>query len=628
MITRLFKTNWPVLPALLVFSYLAYKLNFVQDDAYISYRYVANFLDGHGLVFNIGERVEGFTNFGWVIFLILWGAFGFDYILISQIAGFIFGAGIVVLSYKTAVQVFEKEKLAAILAVLLVGFNMSLAYWSPAGLETAAFSFFVMWSFYALIKESRWLVFSILMAVWIRPDGVVVAAVIMLAEAIIKKRFPRFSFSCIAVAFVLSLPFVVFKIIYYGSIFPNPFFAKTGFNIAQLQNGLEYTWRYLTHYGFYGVPLLISLFCYRRFSKNGKAIFWVTILYLVYIILVGGDVLKVHRFFLPIFGTMSILSSLSLWEAFSRSSHITRRSFFVLIGAAMIVLTVYLPAEFVLRYNRVERMFVQKMRAKANNMLASDSTNFSVALPTIGIFGYELLGHKIIDMLGLTDSTIARHSEQPIPGMETTWKETKHNSKYLLSSAPDYIIFSTDMKPSAPAERALMLFPQFLECYRTIGWFYQSDTTAEFGVLIVAFRRVKDITGELVPTYPVEWVQNYKLGLDEYTRKNYKLSNQYLERAIKASPEPYYPYPIYQMAFNHMQLGNHDRAIKLNELVLEMDSTIFESHKDLYIYMRYNQKLERAELHKRWLLKLVPWYWPRLEANVEKQIIEANRAGR
>nr|MBC8422663.1 hypothetical protein [bacterium] len=35
----------------------------VQEDAFISFRYAANLLDGHGLVFNPGERVEGYTNF-------------------------------------------------------------------------------------------------------------------------------------------------------------------------------------------------------------------------------------------------------------------------------------------------------------------------------------------------------------------------------------------------------------------------------------------------------------------------------------------------------------------------------------------------------------------------------------
>jgi hypothetical protein len=33
------------------------------DDAYISYRYAQNLAQGNGLVFNRGERVEGYSNF-------------------------------------------------------------------------------------------------------------------------------------------------------------------------------------------------------------------------------------------------------------------------------------------------------------------------------------------------------------------------------------------------------------------------------------------------------------------------------------------------------------------------------------------------------------------------------------
>ncbi|MCX7840525.1 MAG: hypothetical protein N2559_13895, partial [Anaerolineae bacterium] len=40
------------------------------DDAYISFRYAQNALRGHGLVFNPGERVEGFTNFLWTALMI------------------------------------------------------------------------------------------------------------------------------------------------------------------------------------------------------------------------------------------------------------------------------------------------------------------------------------------------------------------------------------------------------------------------------------------------------------------------------------------------------------------------------------------------------------------------------
>jgi hypothetical protein len=37
------------------------------DNAYISYRYAENLVRGEGLVFNHGERVEGYSNFLYVL---------------------------------------------------------------------------------------------------------------------------------------------------------------------------------------------------------------------------------------------------------------------------------------------------------------------------------------------------------------------------------------------------------------------------------------------------------------------------------------------------------------------------------------------------------------------------------
>ena len=46
---------------------LATHLAWVCDDAFISFRYAANLAHGRGLVWNPGERVEGYTNFLWEI---------------------------------------------------------------------------------------------------------------------------------------------------------------------------------------------------------------------------------------------------------------------------------------------------------------------------------------------------------------------------------------------------------------------------------------------------------------------------------------------------------------------------------------------------------------------------------
>ena len=50
---------------------------FITDDAFISFRYVRNLLEGHGLVFNPGEYVEGYTNFLWILELAaIWRVLG------------------------------------------------------------------------------------------------------------------------------------------------------------------------------------------------------------------------------------------------------------------------------------------------------------------------------------------------------------------------------------------------------------------------------------------------------------------------------------------------------------------------------------------------------------------------
>src|SRR4029450_300392 len=39
------------------------------DDAFISMRYGKNLADGNGLVYNPGERVEGYSNLAWTLIL-------------------------------------------------------------------------------------------------------------------------------------------------------------------------------------------------------------------------------------------------------------------------------------------------------------------------------------------------------------------------------------------------------------------------------------------------------------------------------------------------------------------------------------------------------------------------------
>ena len=62
-----------VLVLLAALAAVAHALTFLDsgpfDDDYICYRYARNWVEGRGLVFNPGERFEGFTNPLWVMLL-------------------------------------------------------------------------------------------------------------------------------------------------------------------------------------------------------------------------------------------------------------------------------------------------------------------------------------------------------------------------------------------------------------------------------------------------------------------------------------------------------------------------------------------------------------------------------
>ncbi len=608
-----------ILPAIILYSNIAGSLNFTQDDAYISYRCAANYLNGDGLVFNEGERVEGFTNFGWVIYLIFWGSLGMNFIVISKISGLIFGAGIIILTFMIALDIIGKDNwIQALLPVYLMGVNASLAFWSPAGLETAAFGFFAMLSFYFYLKRNPLLISSLLLAVWIRPEGALLGALFVLVELIAGKSGLFYVVYCVFIALVLSIPFIFFKLFYYGSIFPNPFYAKTSPIIGQLKDGLKYAESFFIDYGFYGAGLIIPLIFFRRLTYKMKVCFYIFLFYLIYIIVIGGDFLKVHRFFIPVVGLYAIMIMLSLSWPFRRIVQKWRHLLIAAVSLLLMLLTYYLPIKSIRLINISEKAFTNKMAHLAESVKASDHRKFSVALPTIGIFAYKLIGHRIIDMIGLTDSTIARHTETPFPGMKLTWKEKKHNSKYLLSNEPDYIVFSTEMKPSAPAERALMVYRQFIESYRVVGWNYKHPVYAPNGVMVTAFKKVRPLEGEIKPYYPIEYVEYYKAGLDASAYQNHKLAVQYYMKAMSISPQPYNLGLAYSAALSLKMIGREDNAKIMLHNILKQDSLSFLAHRALYMYAVGEKDNDRMELHKRWLLKTAPWYFDYLDSTLRK----------
>jgi arabinofuranosyltransferase len=551
-----------------IFVVHALSLNFTQDDAFISYRYVKNFINGHGLVFNPKERVEGYTNFLWIIILSIFARLGLDMIIVSKVLGVSAGAATLFLSYQISLGIFrKKEWFFPLLAPLLLASNSALAYWSISGLETAFFVMTVLLSVYFYFTNERLMIISSALSSLVRPEGVLVFAILILHKFFFKKDKLKNCLLSILGFILLLLPFLIFKIFYYGNLLPNPFYAKTGFSLEYVKSGLEYFWLFLKHYGLWGALYLAPLVFYKDLPVKGKLVLLMAYIYTLYIIIIGGDVLKAHRFFLPALPFLYILFSFALMKF----SFMLKRSVIpMFVVVAFSFLTFFLPRNWIRNVRSAEIALGAKMSRYAGGLRQSFGTNFTLAISTIGEISY-LTEAQVIDMLGLTDPYIAKHPEK-IPGILSTWKEKKFNTRYLLSRNPDVIMFSTGIKPSAPAERALFLSSQFRENY------YPYYFPRILGNVLATVYKKKGEYAKKNEIFPdARFVNLYNEAINLESKGDLKACLNRLKEILEVGPPDFARIYEYIAKCNFMT-GNIDEGKKYAKKAVEMDDYCIMAH--------------------------------------------------
>ena len=108
---------------------------FVQDDAFISFRYAQNLAEGHGLVYNIGERIEGYTNFLWTACMSVAFVLGIDVVAWSYLVSLLAFAVTLSVSSKLAHALWNDER-ASLIVIVLLATNYSFSCYATGGLET------------------------------------------------------------------------------------------------------------------------------------------------------------------------------------------------------------------------------------------------------------------------------------------------------------------------------------------------------------------------------------------------------------------------------------------------------------------------------------------------------------
>jgi arabinofuranosyltransferase len=603
------KAKLALLAIMAIFVVQSLSLNFTQDDAFISYRYVENLINGQGLVFNPGERVEGYTNFLWIIILSVFAGFGLDIIVVSKILGVASGCVTLFLLYRISTFFLQKKNgrmnspqgwFFALFPSLLLASNSAFAYWSISGLETVFFLMAILLSVYFYFANQRLMILFTALSTLIRPEGVLVFIIIILHKLFFKKDKLRDCLFSLAGFIALLLPFLLFKILYYKDILPNSFYAKTGFSLDYIKSGLEYFWLFSKHYALWGILYLLPILFYKSFDEKQKLFVLFTYVYTVYIIIIGGDVLMVHRFFLPVLPFLYLFYTFSIGKLFLM---IRKRSLGILLSVLLIFLlsavTLLLPYKWITQVRKSEKILVEKMTFWAESLNGFYGSNFTIAASTIGALSYYL-DAKVIDMLGLTDKYISRHPEK-VPGMVSSWKERRFNTQYLLSLDPDFILFSTERKPSAPAERALFLNSKFRENYYPV--FFRKEN-----LMLAVFKKKGDYLKENQIFTNVEFVNLYNDAFNLQLEGRYQEATEKLKRVFRIGP-PNFAWAYELMGEEYYFLKDYPESEKYLKKAIELDDRCVTAHFYLLrIYQEKNMDLEARQENKK-ILEYNPSFW-------------------
>ncbi|MEN0063657.1 MAG: hypothetical protein AAGA48_16010 [Myxococcota bacterium] len=443
------------------------RLRFVCDDAYISFRYVRNLLEGHGLVFNPGEWIEGYTNFLWVIEVAALWAVGIDPALASLMLSWTMTGAVVWVTARWARQ--HGDAWVVALAMLLLATERSLAVWASGGLATRQFTLFVTVAWWLGSQPGRRAAAGA-SAMWglaalTRPEAYLLAPLSMGLSFIDRWRKGTLDRLTIVAwglpAAALVTLHLAFRRWAYGEWLPNTYYAKSTGGWAEL--GFQYLWGVTLESGLYLiVPLAVGGVVARvrasgRFAEAAGLICIVA--YLPFLIRTGGDhfewrpldwwwpalavgaaqglarvadALKQRAWALPLaLGVLVYSRAFQVGHELARVDRLfdpVPKPIWVTKRRAPFLRFIPGVAQSVSTYNRVMKHLIEHGAAIRQRHHASYANKrllhytpvlmargpalppeFAIAQPSVGIVPFSLPDFRVVDTRGLTDAVIARN---------------------------------------------------------------------------------------------------------------------------------------------------------------------------------------------------------------------------
>ncbi|RLB57507.1 MAG: hypothetical protein DRJ42_00230 [Deltaproteobacteria bacterium] len=405
-------------------------LDFVKDDAYITWHYAQNLLLGNGLTFNVGERVEGSTTFLWIFVALPFEALGLDLFQVFEILGTLMIGALLWLMAMIHRRAYGLESgLGHIYAAIWMSCSSTATLWATSGMEGPLGTLLPTLSFFLTFEALR--TGSKKFALWggivvglgciTRPEVHLIGAVFavpVIYRSIKAKKLDPITWLYLGGLLAITAPVHLFRYIYFGGLFPNPMYVKTSGSFLIVETGLRTLYDMLAFNGIGALVMLAPLaFMDKKRLVEKSVMAVICAAYMVYIVKVGADEMRWHRLYLPALPFLAMLGGFGLRNLWAALRTALPKKRWATIAAAVVGVGLSLGgAGASFGYSYTSMAGFNGRGDLAGNyhpdmgkfIVRHERRGGLVAFQDMGSTPYHSQDLSYLDFIGLTDYTIAR----------------------------------------------------------------------------------------------------------------------------------------------------------------------------------------------------------------------------
>lgn len=411
------------------------RYHFLDDDQMISMRYARNLALGDGLVWNRNERVEGYTNFGWMLMMagVHWlGASDATAAIWVRALNWLLLAVVLLLTARVLVRL-GLDRIGAAGVLLALAMSTDLLFWSINGFETTLLTaLFLLGVLMAMddaergaLRAPTCLLAGLLPIV--RSDAVdLTLAVLVIAMALGARR--RWAWLLLAVLPLMAHE--AFRLAYYGDWLPNTYYLKVAGRSGLLWAGLGNLKGFVATYTVAVVLAAVAILF--DTDRRVRVLAGVIGFGFARVIVVGPDMFPGFRFLAPYLPILLVAASATI----TRLSSSRRAS--VVLTMLLVAATVFSAG--VNGRRRFEDLVSSNGSPVVNtvtgvlvNRFTGEGARMAVmAAGCVSYFGRR----EAIDILGKTDRHVARLPV--VPGSATG--HNRFDINWSLRDRPDLVV--------------------------------------------------------------------------------------------------------------------------------------------------------------------------------------------